>query len=171
MSKDFDELGFHKTIARYHISLAVLLALGGILAAAGIAFLTTGATEVNHSFDALDESHNRMFSAGVSFVGSGALDLSIGIMIILISGTVISYLLKKSSFPVQSKVLENVEQPVSLEINQQEEKIKNLKILTEIENLKVDLANLKLEAAALKLEQSKTSMNNPRPKRVNKKSN
>lgn len=156
----------------WHITLAIFLTIGGALFAAGIAFLTTGAVEVNHGIDLKGESQNRILTTAFSFIGLGAELFAIGLVLISVSGITISAYVYKLSVSIKPDVnksdnTQNSDHLDSLKTNQQEE-IKNAKIRLEIESLKVELANLKLEIAAQKLEhiKNKTNTKNRKAKRT-----
>lgn len=157
----------------WNITLAILLTVGGALFAAGIAFLTTGAVEVNHGIDLQGESQDRILTTAFGFIRLGAEIFVLGLLIIAVSGIAISTYVHKLSASIQTDVnksynTQNSDHPDSLKTNQQEEEIKNVKIRLDIENLKVELAYLKLEAATLKLEQkSKTNTKNRKKIKLN----
>lgn len=154
-----DKFEFDKKIAMWNITLAILLTIGGALFAAGIAFLTTGAAEVNHGIDLKGSSQDRVLTTAFRFLDLGAEVFVLGLLIITISGITISAYIHKLTISIQPDVnksdnIQNSDNPDTLKINQHEEEL-NAKIRLDIENLKVELANLKLEAATIKLEQTK----------------
>lgn len=158
---------FDKKLATYQVWLGVMLALGGALLAAGIAFLTTGATEINHASLSQGELQNKTVESGVRFIESGWNLFVAGLILVIGSGYAFSFLIERIRSSVQ---LENKSQNTqldsdSLKMNNLEEEIKNAKIRLEIENLKVEFTNLKLELATLKLEQIKVKTNSNNRKR------
>lgn len=159
-----DKYEFDKKVAVWNITLVILLTVGGALFAAGIAFLTTGAVEVNHGIDLKGESQDRVLTTAFRFIGLGGEIFALGFAIISVSGILIGGYVYKLSISLKPEVnkldnTQNSDHTDSLKTNQQDEEIQNAQIRLDIENLKVELANLKLEAAAIKLEQIKNKTN------------
>lgn len=172
-----DKYEFDRKVAMWNITLAILLTIGGALFAAGIAFLTTGAAEVNHGMDLKGVSQDRVLSTAFNFLDLGAEIFVLGLLIISVSGITISTYVHKLSISIQPDVskLDNTQKsdhPDSSETDRRDEEIKNAKIRLDIENIKAELANLKLEAATIKLEQikNKTDAINHKSQRTNTKS-
>jgi hypothetical protein len=173
----FDNVAFDKLLAQYQILLTVVVAAGSALLAAGIAFLVTGATEINHSVDLQGESQDRMLAAGFKFLESGAGMFIGGLLIVSLSGLVMTGVIQITPSPktkTETKPIENKKENTdsdrvdSMKINQYEEELKNMKIRLEIENLKVELTKLKLEDAMSKLDQIKKQNKQSKKGRKNK---
>lgn len=159
-----DKYEFDRKVAMWNITLAILLTIGGALFAAGIAFLTTGAVEVNHGIDLKGESQDRILTTAFRFIGLGAEIFVLGLLIIAVSGIVISTYVHKLSASIQPDAnklddMQNLDHPDSLKTSRQEEEIKNANIRLEIENLKLELINLKLEFATQKLDHATNKKN------------